>query len=45
MILRLAAAEIRNRPGRAAFLLAGYALGVGTMVVLLAVVAVSMVVA
>ncbi|HKP77281.1 MAG TPA: hypothetical protein VJT67_17245 [Longimicrobiaceae bacterium] len=37
MILRLAAAEIRNRPGRAAFLLAGYALGVATMVVLLAV--------
>jgi hypothetical protein len=37
MILRLAAAEIRNRPGRAAFLLAGYALGVAVMVVLLAV--------
>jgi hypothetical protein len=37
MILQLAAAEIRNRPGRAAFLLAGYALGVAVMVVLLAV--------
>lgn len=37
MIVRLAAAEIRNRPGRAAFLLAGYALGVSVMVVLLAV--------
>jgi len=37
MILRLAAAEIRNRPGRAAFLLGGYALGVAVMVVLLAV--------
>jgi len=37
MIVRLAAAEIRNRPGRAAFLLAGYALGVAVMVVLLAV--------
>jgi hypothetical protein len=37
VILRLAAAEIRNRPGRAAFLLAGYALGVAVMVVLLAV--------
>jgi hypothetical protein len=37
MILRLAAAEIRNRPGRAAFLLVGYALGVAVMVVLLAV--------
>jgi hypothetical protein len=37
MILRLAIAEIRNRPGRAAFLLAGYALGVAVMVVLLAV--------
>jgi hypothetical protein len=37
MIFRLAAAEIRNRPGRAAFLLAGYALGVAVMVVLLAV--------
>ncbi|MBV9109705.1 MAG: hypothetical protein JO306_09900, partial [Gemmatimonadetes bacterium] len=37
MIVRLAIAEIRNRPGRAAFLLAGYALGVAVMVVLLAV--------
>jgi hypothetical protein len=37
MILRLVAAELRNRPGRAAFLLAGYALGVAVMVVLLAV--------
>ena len=37
MILRLVAAEIRNRPGMIAFLLAGYALGVAVMVVLLAV--------
>ena len=37
MIARLVWAELRNRPGRAAFLLAGYALGVATMVVLLAV--------
>jgi hypothetical protein len=37
MILRLALAELRNRPGRALFLLAGYALGVAVMVVLLAV--------
>ena len=37
MILRLALAEIRNRPARAAFLLLGYALGVAVMVVLLAV--------
>ncbi|HEU4558932.1 MAG TPA: ABC transporter permease, partial [Longimicrobium sp.] len=37
MILQLAIAEIRHRPGRAAFLLAGYALGVAVMVVLLAV--------
>ncbi|HEU4455953.1 MAG TPA: hypothetical protein VFR81_23000, partial [Longimicrobium sp.] len=37
MILQLVAAELRNRPGRAAFLLAGYALGVAVMVVLLAV--------
>jgi len=36
-MLRLAAAELRHRPGRAAFLLAGYALGVAVMVVLLAV--------
>ena len=37
MILRLAAAELRHRPGRAAFLLFGYAMGVAVMVVLLAV--------
>lgn len=37
MIVRLALAELRNRPGRALFLLAGYALGVAVMVVLLAV--------
>ncbi len=37
MILRLALAELRNRPGRALFLLGGYALGVSVMVVLLAV--------
>lgn len=37
MIVRLARAELRNRPGRALFLLAGYALGVAVMVVLLAV--------
>ena len=37
MILRLALAEIRHRPGRALFLLGGYALGVAVMVVLLAV--------
>jgi hypothetical protein len=37
VILRLALAEVRNRPGRAAFLLGGYALGVAVMVVLLAV--------
>ena len=37
MIVRLALAELRNRPARAAFLLAGYALGVSVMVVLLAV--------
>jgi hypothetical protein len=37
MILRLAVAELRNRPGRALFLLGGYALGVAVMVVLLAV--------
>jgi hypothetical protein len=37
MILRLAIAELRNRPGRALFLLGGYALGVAVMVVLLAV--------
>ena len=37
MILRLALAELRNRPGRALFLLGGYALGVAVMVVLLAV--------
>jgi hypothetical protein len=37
VILRLAIAELRNRPGRAAFLLGGYALGVAVMVVLLAV--------
>ncbi|HEX2204811.1 MAG TPA: hypothetical protein VHG91_15995 [Longimicrobium sp.] len=37
MIVRLALAELRNRPGRALFLLAGYALGVSVMVVLLAV--------
>jgi hypothetical protein len=35
--LGLALAELRHRPGRAAFLLAGYALGVAVMVVLLAV--------
>lgn len=37
MILRLALAELRHRPARAAFLLGGYALGVAVMVVLLAV--------
>jgi hypothetical protein len=37
MILRLAWAELRNRPGRALLLFAGYALGVAVMVVLLAV--------
>jgi hypothetical protein len=37
MIGRLALAELRHRPGRAAFLLGGYALGVAVMVVLLAV--------
>lgn len=37
MIFRLALAELRNRPGRALFLLGGYALGVAVMVVLLAV--------
>lgn len=37
MIVRLALAELRNRPGRALFLLGGYALGVSVMVVLLAV--------
>ncbi|MDB4947483.1 MAG: hypothetical protein JWM27_132 [Gemmatimonadetes bacterium] len=37
MILRLALAELRHRPGRAAFLFGGYALGVAVMVVLLAV--------
>lgn len=37
MILRLALAELRHRPGRAVFLLGGYALGVAVMVVLLAV--------
>jgi hypothetical protein len=37
MIVRLALAELRNRPARALFLLAGYALGVAVMVVLLAV--------
>jgi hypothetical protein len=37
MLLRLVAAELRHRPGRALFLLAGYALGVAVMVVLLAV--------
>ncbi|CAN5616971.1 hypothetical protein BH23GEM8_BH23GEM8_12710 [soil metagenome] len=37
MLFRLIAAEIQHRPGRAAFLLAGYALGVAVMVVLLAV--------
>jgi hypothetical protein len=37
VILRLALAELRNRPGRALFLLGGYALGVAVMVVLLAV--------
>ena len=37
MILRLAWAELRHRPGRALFLLGGYALGVAVMVVLLAV--------
>jgi len=37
MILRLALAELRHRPGRALFLLGGYALGVAVMVVLLAV--------
>lgn len=37
MILRLAVAELRHRPGRALFLLGGYSLGVAVMVVLLAV--------
>lgn len=37
MILRLVLAELRHRPGRALFLLLGYALGVAVMVVLLAV--------
>ncbi|MEX2582397.1 MAG: hypothetical protein WD766_03945 [Gemmatimonadota bacterium] len=37
MILQLVLAELRNRPARAAFLLAGYAFGVSVMVVLLAV--------
>jgi hypothetical protein len=37
MILRLALAELRHRPGRALFLLGGYALGVSVMVVLLSV--------
>ena len=37
MILRLALAELRHRPARAAFLFGGYALGVAVMVVLLAV--------
>ena len=37
MLLRLALAELRHRPGRALFLLLGYALGVAVMVVLLAV--------
>jgi hypothetical protein len=37
MIFRLVAAELSHRPGRAAFLLAGYSLGVAVMVVLLAV--------
>ena len=37
MILRLVAAELRHRPGRIAFLLGGYSLGVSVMVVLLAV--------
>ena len=37
MIVRLAVAELRNRPARALFLLGGYALGVAVMVVLLAV--------
>jgi hypothetical protein len=37
MIARLAVAELRHRPGRALFLLGGYAMGVAVMVVLLAV--------
>jgi hypothetical protein len=37
VLLRLVLAELRHRPGRAAFLLAGYSLGVSVMVVLLAV--------
>jgi hypothetical protein len=37
MLLRLVTAELRHRPGRALFLLGGYALGVAVMVVLLAV--------
>ncbi len=37
MIFRLVWAELRHRPGRALFLLGGYALGVAVMVVLLAV--------
>ncbi|HET8656699.1 MAG TPA: hypothetical protein VFL93_14350 [Longimicrobiaceae bacterium] len=37
MLFRLVLAELRHRPGRALFLLAGYSLGVAVMVVLLAV--------
>src|SRR5688572_12545906 len=37
MILQLVWSELRHRPGRAAFLLGGYSLGVSVMVVLLAV--------
>lgn len=37
MIFRLVFAELRHRPGRALFLLAGYSLGVAVMVVLLSV--------
>jgi len=37
VILRIVVAELRHRPGRAAFLLAGYAFGVAVMVVLLSV--------
>lgn len=37
MILRLAVAELRHRPGRVLFLLFGYALGVAVMVTLLSV--------
>jgi hypothetical protein len=36
-LLRLVSAELRHRPGRIAFLLTGYAIGVAVMVVLLAV--------